>query len=191
MNNGNGNSNGNGNTTKEIYFKYSRTVNTHNLEIDCSWTLDYFIQHVKNKINNPNIELVKTMQEGIWRFSEDAPALLPDSDITIYEIFKDDWNQNQLAFYIRLINPDNIETNVVVENNVSSAATMQEEEEEEEEEGEEEEEEEPESSMCSVCLDNFPTTDYTPFGCQHYLCNTCYKGCIDVNIRSCPTCRQG
>ena len=38
------------NTTKKIYFKWVRTINTLYLPIDSQWSLDEFIQYVKNKI---------------------------------------------------------------------------------------------------------------------------------------------
>jgi hypothetical protein len=90
------------NHIKDIYFKWARTVDTFYLPINCLWTLKTLIQHVKDYLDDQNIELVKTMQGNELVASEDVAAV-PDSTETIRQYFYSDWNQNYLAFYIRRI----------------------------------------------------------------------------------------
>ena len=40
------------NTSKKIYFKWAKTINSLYLSIDSCWTLDEFIEYVKNKVGD-------------------------------------------------------------------------------------------------------------------------------------------
>ena len=104
------------NTSKNIYFKWARTINILYLSIDSCWTLDEFIEYVKNKVGDQNIELVKTMQYTDTIASEDAEAVEPFNNVTVYQKFGYDWSNNCLAFYIRKISSSPI-------NNVSSCCS--------------------------------------------------------------------
>jgi len=42
---------------------------------------------------------------------------------------------------------------------------------------------------CVICMESFPITDYTPYGCQHFACSTCVKSCIRTNNNRCSICR--
>ena len=42
---------------------------------------------------------------------------------------------------------------------------------------------------CVICMESFPITDYTPYGCQHFACINCVKSCIQTNNNRCSICR--
>ena len=186
------------NTTKKIYFKWINTVNTLYLPIDSCWILDEFIEYVKNKIGDQNIELVKTMQGTDILLAEDAEAVESSNEITVYQKFCYDWIHNYLAFYIRkipevvavrigtIINAGiNAEINIERLNSIETSS-------------------EP-SIQCSgggcvsreaeidrecvICFNVFPITNYTPYGCQHFACAVCVKECIRTNNNRCSICR--
>jgi len=87
---------------KSIYFKYARTINTMYIDINSDWTTTYLITFVKNRIGRQDIELVKTGQNTSSSDAEDAGALV-GTDMSIVETFGNDWNNNYLAFYIRIL----------------------------------------------------------------------------------------
>ena len=164
------------NTTKKIYFKWARTINTLYLPIDSCWTLDEFIEYVKNKVGDQNIELVQTMQGTDTIASEDAEAVESSNEITIYQKFGYDWTHNYLAFYIRKISNSPIScvsssscggglvSSVIVAQSVVDRE-------------------------CVICFNSFPVTNSTPYGCQHFTCPICVKECMRTNNNRCSVCR--
>ena len=163
------------NTTKKIYFKWARTTNTLYLPIDSHWSLNEFIEYVKNKIGDQNIELVQTMQGTDTIASEDAEAVESSNEITIYQKFTFDWTNNYLSFYIRKIT-----------NSVGGCGELMQ---PIEEDVEEEEEAISVNRECVICFNVFPITDSTPYGCQHFACAVCVKECIRTNNNRCSICR--
>jgi len=183
------------NTTKNIYFKWARTINTLYLPIDSCWSLDEFIEYVKNKVGDQNIELVQTMQGTDTIASEDAEAVESSNEITIYQKFGYDWTHNYLAFYIRKISSSPLSSSVsspisccgggiggggglaavavaavaaVAVAAVAAVAVNRE---------------------CVICFNSFPITNSTPYGCQHFACPICVKECIRTNNNRCSVCR--
>lgn len=169
------------NTSKKIYFKWARTINTLYLPIDSCWTLDEFIEYVKNKVGDQNIELVQTMQGTDTMASEDAEAVESSNEITIYQKFGYDWTHNYLAFYIRKISSSPISCSPI--SSVSSccsaggglsvavASVIE------------------KVRECVICFNSFPVTNSTPYGCQHFACPVCVKECMRTNNNRCSICR--
>lgn len=170
------------NTSKKIYFKWAKTINSLYLSIDSCWTLDEFIEYVKNKVGDQNIELVQTMQGTDTMAAEDAEAVESSNEITIYQKFEYDWTHNYLAFYIRKISnsPSSSPLSSPInccggENDCGSRA---------------------QSVVlaqvnreCVICMESFPVTNSTPYGCQHFACAVCVKECIRTNNNRCSICR--
>ena len=170
------------NTTRNIYFKWARTINTLYLSIDSCWTLDEFIEYVKNKVGDQNIELVQTMQSTDTMAAEDAEAVESSNEITIYQKFEYDWTHNYLAFYIRKISnsplssPSSSPINCCggendYDSRAQSVVLAQ------------------VNRECVICMESFPVTNSTPYGCQHFACAVCVKECIRTNNNRCSICR--
>jgi hypothetical protein len=169
------------NTTKRIYFKWARTINTLYLPIDSCWTLDEFIEYVKNKVGDQNIELVPTGQGTDIMAAEDAEAVESSNEITIYQKFGYNWTHNYLAFYIRKISNSPLSSSSspisccgggiggggLVEEVVVQSVDRE----------------------CVICFNSFPITNSTPYGCQHFTCPICVKKCIRTNNNRCSICR--
>lgn len=166
----------NNNTSKKIYFKWVNTENTLYLTIDSSWTLSELIEYVKNKVGDQNIELVQTGQGTDTLASEDAEAEEPLNDVTIYQKFGYDWTHNYLAFYIRKMPEFGIgverEEIISFSGGGGGGSVV-----------------EPVDRECVICMESFPITDWTPYGCPHFACTTCVKSCIRTNNNRCSICR--
>ncbi len=160
---------------RKFYFKWVRTVNTTFLPINPDWTLNTFIKYVKQKVNNQNIEIVKTMQNTDSIAAEDAVAIESSDEITVYQKFEYDWTHNMLAFYIRKI-PDAARRIRVAGSGVAGSGVAG-------------------SGVaelvreCVICDDSFPITNFTPYGCQHFTCPVCVKLCIQTEHNRCSICR--
>jgi hypothetical protein len=170
------------NTSKKIYFKWVKTINSLYLPIDSSWTLDEFIEYVKNKVGDQNIELVQTMQGTDILSAEDAETVESSNEITVYQKFGYDWTHNYLAFYIRKISniPLSSSINCCGDENSSGGGGGR---------GQSVIEEEVQVRECVICFNSFPITDSTPYGCQHFACDICVKECIRTNNHRCSICR--
>jgi hypothetical protein len=175
------------NTTKKIYFKWARTINTLYLPIDSCWTLNEFIEYVKNKVGDQNIELVQTMQGTDTIASEDAEAVESSNEITIYQKFGYDWTHNYLAFYIRKISSSPLSSPIssplssspisccgggISGGGLAAVASVIE-----------------TVRECVICFNSFPVTNSTPYGCQHFACPVCVKECMRTNNNRCSICR--
>ena len=90
------------NNVKSIYFKFARTTNTLYLNICANMTTTALIEYVKTETGRQDIELVKCGQHTDTCAAEDADAVIGICR-TVYEEFGDDWNNNYLAFYIRIL----------------------------------------------------------------------------------------
>ena len=153
---------------RKFYFKWVRTVNTTFLPINPNWTLSTFIQYIKNKINDQNIEIVKTMQNTDSIAAEDAVAIESSDEITVYQKFEYDWTHNMLAFYIRKIPA--ARGGVAVAGVAVAGVEVP-------------------VRECVICDDSFPITNFTPYGCQHFTCPVCVKLCIQTEHNRCSVCR--
>ena len=73
------------------------------VDINAEWTTSYLITFIKNRIGRQDIELVQMCQERSQNMdtidAEDASALV-ESDISLFDTFRDDWT---IGFYIRTI----------------------------------------------------------------------------------------
>ena len=193
---------------RRIYFKWARTVNTVYLIVNPEWTLEIFIQYVKNKVNDQNIELVKTMQSTDTMDAEDADAVESSTLVTVYQKFRNDWINNYLAFYIRKISSSSsssspissspiLSSSPISSSPISSSPILSSTENRNivvqllsrARVEEEEEEEEVVVRECIICYESFPITDYTPYGCQHFACLVCVKECIRTNNNKCSICK--
>jgi hypothetical protein len=177
---------------KPIYFKYARTLITQDIVIDPTWTLNYFINHVKTILNRQDIELVETGQDNNdGRASEDMDAVIGSDTITVYRQFYKSW-PNGLAFYIRIctatvatnatntcinatntcINATNTCTNATntCTNATANACTTV------------CEKNEP-LRICNICTEQ--TELVNKYKCVHEYCIDCYSRCL-----VCPECRQ-
>ena len=168
------------NTTKQIYFKWVNTMNTFYLPIDTEWSLFDLIQYVKIVVQNKNIELVQGGQGTDILRAEDGSAVEGLTDVKIFDKFTVDWCNNNLVFYIRKI-PEVIATSC----GGGGGSGLEEVALEEEEVALEEEV----NRDCVICMESFPITDYTPYGCQHFACINCVKSCIQTNNNRCSICR--
>ena len=162
------------NTTRQIYFKWVNTVNTFYLPIDAEWTLNDLIQYVKIVVQNKNIELVKGGQGTNILRAEDGVAVEGLTDVKVFDKFTVDWCNNDLVFYIRKI-PEVRATSCGGGGGLEEVAL--------------EEEEVALARDCVICMESFPITDYTPYGCQHFACINCVKSCIQTNNNRCSICR--
>jgi hypothetical protein len=162
------------NTSKNIYFKWARTINTLYLSIDSCWTLDEFIEYVKNKVGDQNIELVPAGKGTDTMASEDAEAVESSNEIKVYQKFRYDWTHNYLAFYIRKISNSPLSCGgglvAVASVAVASVAVTA-------------------NRECVICDESFPITNSTPYGCQHFTCPICVKECTRTNNNRCSICR--
>ena len=165
------------NTTRQIYFKWVNTVNTFYLPIDAEWSLVDLIQYVKIVVQNKNIELVQGGQGTDILRAEDGSAVEGLTDVKVFDKFTFDWCNNDLVFYIRKI-PEVRATSSgggsALEVAVAAVAVA---------------EVVAVDRDCVICMESFPVTDWTPYGCQHFACTTCVKSCIQTNNNRCSICR--
>jgi hypothetical protein len=109
---------------KDFTFKlaYTEIILTYNININI--TLTDFIENIKSAVLNDlhmeNIEIVPTGQDYVpGRAAEDADALLPSSQYTLAEYFRE--KIYFTSFYIRQINNGNqyLDTNMDVDMDIS------------------------------------------------------------------------
>jgi hypothetical protein len=201
------------NTTKQIYFKWVNTLNSFYLPIDAEWSLVDLIQYVKIVVQNKHIELVQGGQGTDLLRAEDADAVEPLPDVKVFDKFTFDWCNNDLVFYIRKIPEVEVEVEVRDEielEEIRIGAIMNRfKRERARRELRVRRDREIRSVIqcsggggglalaevvavdrdCVICMESFPITDWTPYGCQHFAYTTCVKSCIQTNNNRCSICR--
>jgi len=151
-----------------VYFKVSRTTRSSNYDINLNWTIEQFINIMREKViqdfNLENVEFVDTMQnlpQGVA--SEDGQALIP-TNRTIRDYYG--IHIYQTAFYIRPL--------PLVENFVAMDVEVA-----------EEIPNYPQERACTICLERERNLVFMP--CNH-LC-ACAECGLNPTIRTCPICR--
>ena len=89
---------------KQIYVKEVFTCNTKNYMVNPLWTTYQLIEFIKENslqdFNLENIEVVDTSHNNLQCCQEDAPAIIPDTNITLALKYGSEIN---VSFYIRPI----------------------------------------------------------------------------------------
>ena len=180
QNNINNNSVGNGRGLPVyVYLKFSYQIITHNIVLFRNSSMQQMVQQIREKINEKfgieehEYELVEcgqTTPQGVP--SEEAPALIIE-ERTIGERFND---QNNIAFYIRLIPPTEFAEVLTRFEQIPSASASASALEED-------------PPICVICQETNPTLT-TYFGCSHPVCDDCCSGCIQADIEHCAICRH-
>jgi len=147
-----------------ITFKIVYTDNVWTYNVDPNWKLDDFWNIMKSRIIRDirieNYELVEAGQNT--DISENGIAFNKDENIRLCEKYGPNVN---VSFYIRPIDIHIVETRRTT---ITDRLETE----------------------CVLCYQNIHSRQNYGYGCNHPICQSCFRECRQHSIQSCPICRQ-